>query len=70
MIGNFKEDFIYEIGCELASGWGGECIEVKYDESTKEYIFDCIENGERFYSTLTEEEIKEFYPYMFKEEDK
>ena len=50
---------LYEIGNEVASLWGGSCYDFKINQKDKEVVFDCIEHGEKFSTSLSFSEIKE-----------
>lgn len=58
MIGNYSEDDVNRIGGIFAGVWGGELIDAYFDNEKKEYVFNCIENGERFSFTLSEKEME------------
>lgn len=52
-----KEDLM-RIGKEVASGWGGVCLDVKVNSKLVEFM--CAEHGEHFTTELTWEELKEY----------
>lgn len=52
---------LLEVGTEVAAGWGAECTSVKAYKS--HVVFNCIECGERFTTTLTYDDIKSDYAY-------
>lgn len=54
-----NKDRLYQIGNEVASLWGGSCYGFKVNRKDKEVIFDCIEHGEKFATSLSFSEIKE-----------
>jgi len=49
---------LYEIGNEVASGWGGSCYNFRINKREKKVVFDCIEHGEKFTTSLSFSEIK------------
>ncbi len=55
---NRKEQLL-QIGNELASLWGGACYDYKISRKNKEVVFDCIEHGEKFVTSLSFSEITE-----------
>lgn len=54
-----SKEKLNEIGHDIASTWGAECTSVKTYESLVE--FSCIEDGERFRTYMTYDELKEEY---------
>lgn len=60
MIGKYDEEIVNEVGCYLASMWGGELIDAYFNSEDQEYVFNCIENGERFFTSLTEDDMVEY----------
>jgi len=52
---------LFEIGNEVASLWGGSCYNFKINRKSKEVVFDCIEHGEKFATSLSFSEIKKDY---------
>ena len=46
------------IGNNVASLWGGSCYDFKINKKEKEVVFDCIEHGEKFATSLSFSEIK------------
>jgi len=57
---NYKREELIKIGNNAASIWGGSCIDYEIDEKGEEVIFDCIEHGERFTTSLKFKELKEY----------
>ena len=55
------KDKLLKIGTNVAMGWGGACYDVEVKPRKKEVVFECVENGEFFITTLTFEEILEEY---------
>ena len=53
-----NEKRLLEIGNEVASLWGGYCCELKINRRNKEVVFNCVEHGEKFATSLSFAEIK------------
>ena len=53
-----NKERLYEIGNEVASLWGGSCYNFMVNRKDKEVVFDCIEHGEEFSTSLSFSEIK------------
>ena len=56
-----NKERLSRIGNEVASLWGGSCYNFKINRKEKEVVFDCIEHGEKFATSLSFSEIKEQY---------
>jgi hypothetical protein len=56
-----KKEFLHQIGNEVASLWGGSCYDFQINQKEKKVVFDCIEHGEKFSTSLSFSEIKEQY---------
>jgi hypothetical protein len=56
-----NKERLQEIGNDLASLWGGSCYNFKINHKEKKVVFDCIEHGEKFATSLTFPEIKAQY---------
>jgi len=54
-----NKERLLKIGNDVASLWGGSCYNFKINQKEKEVVFDCIEHGERFSTSLSFSEIKE-----------
>jgi hypothetical protein len=52
---------LLKIGNDVASLWGGSCHNFKINRKEKKVVFDCIEHGEKFATSLSFSEIKEKY---------
>ena len=52
-------DKLLSIGNNVASLWGGSCYNVSYNKEDDNYIFECIEHGEKFLTILSPKEIEE-----------
>jgi len=52
---------LLRIGNDVASLWGGSCHNFKINRKEKEVVFDCIERGEEFATSLSFSKIKEQY---------
>ena len=52
---------LYAIGNDVASLWGGSCYNFKVNQKEKEVVFNCIEHGEKFSTSLSFSEIKKDY---------
>jgi hypothetical protein len=48
-----------KIGTNVASGWGGECIDYEIDDEKEVVIFHCIEHGEEFVIEIEFENLEE-----------
>lgn len=57
---NYTREEIMRIGNEVASLWGGYCVDCKDDRRKKQVVFNCIEHGERFVTTVGYHELKEY----------
>lgn len=55
-----KKDLL-RIGNNVASMWGGSCYDVFIDETKdKEIMFECVEHGEFFVTSISFEDLKEY----------
>ena len=55
----YTENQLNIIGANLANLWGAEFIDYEIEGDT--YIFNCIEHGELFYTTLKEYQLQEYF---------
>jgi len=53
-----NKERLLRIGNDIASLWGGSCYNVKINKKEKKVVFDCIEHGEKFITSLSFSEIK------------
>lgn len=56
----YNQEDLIRIGNNVASLWGASCISVEHNKEEKEYIFDCVEHGERFITRLKEDSMGEY----------
>ena len=57
---NYTREEVMRIGNEIASIWGGRCLSCEKDDKKRVVTFHCIEHGERFPTTVTYDELKEY----------
>ena len=58
---DMNKEHLLKIGNNIAALWGGSCYNFEINRKEKEVVFDCIEHGEKFTTSLSFTEIKEQY---------
>ena len=48
------------VGQEVASLWGASCIKYHVDKKNKVVMFECIEHGEEFVTSIEFSKLKEY----------
>jgi hypothetical protein len=56
----FEKTQLMKYGREIASLWGGECVDYEIDKENKVIIFICIEHGEDFVTSITFDEYEQW----------
>lgn len=51
---------LMEVGNEVASLWGASCIKYHVDKKNKVVMFECIEHGEEFVTSIEFSKLKEY----------
>lgn len=56
----YDDKKLMQIGNDVASLWGASCISYTIDKRKKEIVFECVEHGENFVTSLEFSELKEY----------
>ena len=51
---------LMDVGQEVASLWGASCIKYHIDKKNKVVMFECIEHGEEFVTSIEFSKLKEY----------
>ena len=51
---------LMDVGQEVASLWGASCIKYHIDKKNKVVMFECIEHGEEFVTSIEFANLKEY----------
>ena len=57
---DLTDNKLKRIGNNVASNWGAYCESYEVNEEEKSVTFYCNECGDRFYTTLSFDELKEY----------
>lgn len=56
----YDREKLMMVGQEVASLWGASCIKYHVDKKNKVVMFECIEHGEEFVTSIEFSKLKEY----------
>ena len=57
---SYDDRKLMKVGQEVASLWGASCVKYNVDKKTKTVVFECIEHGEYFVTSVEFSNLKEY----------